>query len=79
MLISVYILAIYILLTFKGKKIWVLFRAEIISDSTLAYVIFQALKVILFFMKIWIWKICLGDVKYPKAITFYYNSFQLLY
>ena len=79
MLISVYILAIYILLAFKYKKIWVLFRAEIISDSTLAYAIFQASKLFCFFMKIWIWKIYIGDVKYPKAITFYYNSFQLLY
>ena len=50
MLISVYILAIYILLAFKGKKICVLFIAEITPDSILVYVIFPALKVILFFL-----------------------------
>lgn len=36
MLITVYILAIYILLAFKGKKIGILFIAEITLDSTLA-------------------------------------------
>lgn len=52
MLISVYILTIYILLSIKGKKICILFIAEITPDSILAYIIFPALKVILFFMEI---------------------------